>query len=360
MTLPTDAPETDHGLTHPVTVVDAGAGSGKTRTTVAAVFELLARRPEATLDQFVLITFTNKAADELRRRLEDALAELQARAPDAAGRRRWTRCRERLAGAYVGTIHGFCSQVLRAFGYGALFARLSDFDYSRGRLYESIEEVLTGVLLGPADNPLRRARCRDWRLYDLQRLIRDVYDAIRNRGLDPARVAAATARQAADEGQAFRAALAAAVAEVHSVYAQRKGAENKVDATDLLLHAAQVLEGPDGPAVARNLARRYRYLFVDEFQDTDALQKRILDRLQPRLAAVMVVGDAKQSIYGFRGAGLSLDELAAKKGVDVLRLSISRRPTEQLLRAYNALFASMSRPNAAFGPARRYPELGTV
>src|SRR5919198_1174418 len=67
----------DHVLTHRFTVADAGAGAGKTQTTVAAVFELLAQRPESSLDQFVLITFTNKAADELRRRLETALGDLE-------------------------------------------------------------------------------------------------------------------------------------------------------------------------------------------------------------------------------------------------------------------------------------------
>ncbi len=348
----------DHVLDNPFTVVDAGAGAGKTRTTVASAFEVLARNPQATLDQFVLITFTNKAADELRRRLEDTLAELEAGAADAAERQRWVHCRERLPGAYVGTIHGFCSQILKTFGYGALVARLSDVDYSRRLLHDALREVLEGVFPEP-DHPLQRTLCRTWRVYNLQRLILDVYEDQRNRGLNPARVAEATAGRPADEGHDFRAALAEAVRKVHEAYTHKKQAENKLDATDLLWEAARVLEGDDGPAIARNLSRRYRYLFIDEFQDTDALQKRILDCLQPHLAATMVVGDAKQSIYGFRGAGLSLVDLADEKGVDVLRLSISRRPTEQLLHAYNALFASMSKPNPLFGAgARRYPELG--
>jgi DNA helicase-2/ATP-dependent DNA helicase PcrA len=348
----------DAVLANSFTVVNAGAGAGKTRTTVAAALELLGRRPETTLDQFVLITFTNKAADVLRRRLEEALTKLQNRAPTAAERRRLAGCRERLAGAYMGTIHGFCSQLLRTFGYGALVARLSDVDSSRGLLYEAVEEVLTEILVSDGNNPLRDLRGPHWPMYELQCLVLEVHEDLRNRGLDPSRVAEGTARQDPDAGQPFRAALAEAVAAVDRAYTARKAADNKLDATDLLLHTAKVLEGPDGAAVARNLGRRHRYLFIDEFQDTDALQKRIVDRLQPHLARVMVVGDAKQSIYGFRGAGLSLQELAEEKGVELLRLSISRRPTEQLLAAYNALFASMGRPNPAFAGSPRYPELG--
>ncbi len=340
----------DSVIANPFTVVDAGAGAGKTRTTVAAAFELLLQRLEASLDQFVLITFTNKAADELRRRLETTLEDLEMAAGSSRPeQRRWQTCRERLAGAYVGTIHGFCREILQTFGYGAQIARLANIDYSPGMQYEAMEEVLTELLTAANPGPVISTCTPNWKLYDLERLINSIYAALRNRGLDPARVAQATNNQPEDVGKPYRAALANAVAELHKRYHQKKIEANRVDATDLVLFAAEVLESNDGPAVARNLGRRYRYLFIDESQDTDALQKRIVDQLQPYLDRVMVVGDAKQSIYGFRGAGLSLPDIAKEKGTDLLRLSISRRPTEQLLNAYNALFRSM---------AARYPELG--
>jgi ATP-dependent exoDNAse (exonuclease V) beta subunit len=297
----------DHVLAHPFTVADAGAG--KTRTTVATVFELLARRPDLTLDQFVLITFTNKAADELRGRLEAALGDLEA-AASGAQRRRWAACRERLAGAYVGTIHGFCRQVLRTFGYGTLTARQSDVDFAGGLLHESIEETLEEDVLRQAAHPLRRTLGGKWRLHALHRLIREIHQDLRNGGLSPDAVAEATARQAADEGRPFRVALADAVRDAHRRYQGKKREGQKLDSADLLLRTAQVLEGADGPAIVAKLTQRYRYLFIDEFQDTDALQKRIVDRLAPKLEAGLVVGDAKQSIYGFRRAGLSLDDIA--------------------------------------------------
>jgi DNA helicase-2/ATP-dependent DNA helicase PcrA len=352
----------DHVLTHPVTVSDAGAGAGKTQTTVAAVFELLAQRPDAAIGQFVLITFTNKAADELKRRLAKALEELRAAATTPEDRRRWGSAQERLGDAYVGTIHGFCRLILRTFGYGALVARLSDMDFAGGMLYESIEEAVEEEVLSTPDHPLLVTLRGEWRLFELQRLIRDIYQDLRNCGFDPTKVAEATARQrygSEDSGRAFRTALAAIVADAHRRYTEKKEEAQKLDSTDLLLRTADVLSGPHGAVIIRKLTSRFRYLFVDEFQDTDPTQERLVSLLEPQLAAVLLVGDGKQSIYRFRGAGLSLEQLALRKsGRPPLRLSISRRPTDQLLEAYNALFDAMSKPAAAFPGARRYPELG--
>src|SRR4051794_14285937 len=157
----------DHVLTHRVTVSDAGAGAGKTQTTVAAVFELLAQRPDAAIGQFVLITFTNKAADELKRRLAKALDDLQAAAATPEDRRRWGAAQERLGDAYVGTIHGFCRLVLKTFGYGAVVARLSDMDFAGGMLYEAIEEAVEEEVLSLPAHPLLVTLRGEWRLFEL-------------------------------------------------------------------------------------------------------------------------------------------------------------------------------------------------
>src|SRR4051794_39501285 len=110
------------GPAYRVTVVSAGAGSGKTHTTVAAVLELVELRG-ASIDQFVLITFTEKAADELRARMERSLAERVRGASTEADRLFWQGQQERLAAAYAGTIHGFCRQILKTFGYDERVAR---------------------------------------------------------------------------------------------------------------------------------------------------------------------------------------------------------------------------------------------
>src|SRR5947209_6747791 len=128
----------------------------------AAVFELMAQDPAATVGQFALITFTNKAADELKSRLADALRKIEAAASDADQRRRWASAHEHLGNAYVGTIHGFCRQILKTFGYGADVARLSDMDFAGGLLYEAIEEAVEETVLGARDQSLRAALGRKW------------------------------------------------------------------------------------------------------------------------------------------------------------------------------------------------------
>lgn len=100
-------PQQDHVVEHllqnKVTVVSAGAGSGKTYTTVAGLMELLDTR-KANLDQCVLITFTNKAADELRHRIERALLVRKNKA-SSGDRHFWNTQLERLGAAFLGTIH---------------------------------------------------------------------------------------------------------------------------------------------------------------------------------------------------------------------------------------------------------------
>lgn len=343
----------DHVLSQPLTVADAGAGAGKTHTTVAAVFELMMQCPDARIGQFALITFTNKAADELTSRLARTLRAIEADAPDATWRRRWTNAHEQLGNAYVGTIHGFCREILKTFGYGAEVARLSDLDFAGGLLYESTEEAVEEMVLSAPDNALRRALGRTWRLHDLEKLGREVYQSLRNSGCDPAAILAATRGQnygTGDGGHDFRVALAEFVCGIHTRYEAKKREGQRLDSTDLLLRTEQVLADIHGPAIIRKLSARYRYLFVDEFQDTDPVQLRIVELLRPQLERVLLVGDGKQSIYRFRGAGISLAQISQEKaGAAPLRLSISRRPTVQLLTAYNSLFRSMS---------ARYRELG--
>ncbi|WP_431266903.1 UvrD-helicase domain-containing protein [Dankookia sp. P2] len=94
------------------------------------------------------------------------------------------------------------------------------------------------------------------------------------------------------------------------------------------------------------VAQRHPYLFVDEFQDTDRVQDSILRALAPRLGRLVVVGDAKQSIYGFRGAQHTLLKGLAKDftGADPLPLTGARRPTRRLLAAQNALFNALRGP----------------
>lgn len=335
----------DHARDHTVTVVSAGAGSGKTWTTLATVLELVETQ-RASVDAFALITFTNAAALELRSRLDDALRKrIAAASTDARGF--WEDQQERASSAFVGTIHSFCARMLRTYGYEERVAREMAVSSSRMLLDRAIEEALEAHLDGTG-----RLLGLDVAGYELARLVRDVLEHLRGRGLTPAAVHAATAAQAGDAGKPYRHDLAAMVADVSARYTTLKAERNGLDQTDLLSLTLALLTGGSGAAVAARVAARHPFVFVDEFQDTDRLQKGILDALLPHLHGLLVVGDRKQSIYGFRAADVSiLRELAAENGVPILPLSVSRRPSEPLLRAQNALFTAM---------ATRYEEFNEV
>jgi DNA helicase-2/ATP-dependent DNA helicase PcrA len=345
---PQQAAVVDHAAAHALTVVDAGAGSGKTQTTVATVLHLLETQPALSIDRFVLITFTLAAAAELRDRLDKSLIEQAARVSSMEARARWSETRERLPNAFLGTIHGFCRLILRSFGYGSLVAREADVEFSRTLEREAVTDAVEETFAADPEHVLREGLGTRWQTYQLETLVREILTHVRNRGIFPAQVALETAAQADDPGQARRVAVANLVARAGELYASRKKEDQKVDATDLLQRTAETLESAEGPPIAAKLGVRYRYLFVDEFQDTDEVQMRIVDALRGQLAAVLLVGDDKQSIYLFRGAGMRLGEIARQRGTVALPLSLSRRPTRNLLELQNALFHKVG---------ERYPEL---
>jgi ATP-dependent exoDNAse (exonuclease V) beta subunit len=110
----------DHVLERKVTVVSAGAGTGKTHTMIATVLHILDVSKDVNIDDFILITFTNAATDEMRNRLSQNLSDRLKSALVEKNEERarfWLEQKERLSSSFIGTIHGFCSMMLKTFGY---------------------------------------------------------------------------------------------------------------------------------------------------------------------------------------------------------------------------------------------------
>ncbi|GGS37514.1 UvrD-helicase domain-containing protein [Deinococcus knuensis] len=336
-----------HALVHPVTVVSAGAGSGKTFTIVETVLQLIEARG-ASIDAFALITFTNKAADELRGRLESAFRQKYT-AATGDDRRLWRGQLERLNAAFTGTIHGFCNLILKEYGYQHDLPHDTDITFSATLQAEAAQDALEVELTRPDTPLLHEATLLP--PFRIQRLAMSILDQLRNRGLSTTDLVQWTAAQTtdpADQGHQYRAAVASLVHALNDRYRHLKRERHALDSGDLLELTLALLEGEGGSEITAQLARRIQYLFVDEFQDTDELQKRLLDRLVPHLQRVLVVGDRKQSIYGFRGAQVSLLGTMAQQycHADPLPLSLSRRPSRTLLTAQNTLFRSVARSPA--------------
>ncbi len=145
--------------------------------------------------------------------------------------------------------------------------------------------------------------------------------------------------------------------------ARRKARRGLLTFDDLLRRTADALAGPGGGEFAALARRRYRAALVDEFQDTDALQYRILNGifgLPPQL--LVLIGDPKQAIYGFRGADLYSYLRAARKVAHAFTLQDNHRSQEPLVKAVNTLFqrvpAPFVLPEIAFRPARAAHETG--
>jgi DNA helicase II / ATP-dependent DNA helicase PcrA len=333
----------EHVLSERVTVVSAGAGSGKTRTLVAAVVELIARG-HAQVDEFALVTFTVKAAEELHARLRD---ELSSRVTE--GSHPWGEQMERLSAAFVGTIHGYCHDLVRGHGGATHVPRSSSVTLSSFPLHQALVEVLDRTLDASSPEAIPELGDLGMADYQIRQLVQRVLSHCRSIGITPTAVLRGTEEQPADRGKPYRLALARLLVDVSDEYSELKAARGSLDADDLLEATAALLDSEHGPAVAERACARHPIVIVDEFQDTDRTQKRIVDALLPSLRRLLVVGDLKQSIYGFRSADPSLlKDLAREQGVTPLSLNVSYRPTTVLLEAQNALFARLG---------HHYPEI---
>ncbi len=279
----------------PVLVV-AGAGTGKTRTLVYRVARLI----ELGVDpgRVLLLTFTRKAAAEMLRR---------------AGTLLDGRC-DRIAG---GTFHSFAHLVLRRFGanvgLGASFTILDRSD---------AEDVIN----------LLRAECgfdKRERRFPRKQGIAELFSMSvnRNLGLDAL----------LDSDYAHLAEHYDDLETLARRYAAYKTERQLVDYDDLLVKLRDLLR--DDAAVRRNLAERYRYVMVDEYQDTNALQAEIVRGLADGHDNVMAVGDDAQSIYSFRGADFRniMEFPKLFPGTRIIAIEENYRSTQPILALGNAI-----------------------
>jgi len=299
------------------TLLEASAGTGKTFTIGALVTRYVAEGV-ATLDEMLVITFGRAASQELRDRVRAHLVEAErAFAAVEAGREpvtdsdvlaqlldveraevvvRRRRLRDALAAfdaATIATTHQFCQLVLRSLGVAG------DTD-AGAELVESLDELVVEVV---DDLYLARfGREREKPPFDRASALALARTAVE----DPrARLADA---DPADPGAGARVAFAAAArAEVE----RRKRRLGILSYDDLLGRLADALEDPDAPARAR-MRQRWRIVLVDEFQDTDPVQWQVLERAFGGHADMVLIGDPKQAIYGFRGGDVATYLAAAR------------------------------------------------
>jgi exodeoxyribonuclease V beta subunit len=440
------------------TVVEASAGTGKTYALEHIVAHAVLNG--TPVDQILVITFTEKAAAELKHRVRRIFGRIrqawdegsaapgehpipeEAEGPTwaltAASIRRVDEARLALARAPISTVHAFCHAVLReqAFACGAAFDRelvpeSAVFDaafaavirerivddpelarwlarWTENRSVDRLAELARGVwargarptpdldadglaaaLRRAAELPARRLaqavrrsthpstqRAIRSRIADLQRIgarfleTGDLAEAVDELGgpsdrwsylvdrLDPSWPEAEAWLQIARDLVELVVPWEAAVLQVVLPHLEREvervqAARGWMTFTDMVGDLDRALHGPDGDALVTTLRRRWRMALVDEFQDTDPAQWRILDRVfgESPEHRLVLVGDPKQAIYGFRGADVQtyLDATKAQRARGARRVRLARcfRSTPALVQALNRLLEP-GPPEASF------------
>ncbi len=313
-------------------IISAGAGSGKTRVLVERFLWLFLNDPSLSIENVVAITFTDKAAAELRGRVRERLGKLLSKPQPPNLRKRILSLNDELTRAYIGTIHSFCRRLLGEFPLEARvdagFSVLEETDSAR-LLEEAIDETLTKAARrkSPPLTSALRFLLRHLRPAIIQNILtllirrRDIAsDHIERYLADSEESLIAFERKSVShigrEGnfdEAFERinvrclkALASLYQDVAHNYEARKGFGTSLDFDDLLLRASALVE--NNKEIREKLRHRFRYILVDEFQDTDPVQWKLFRLLtgERNPGCLFIVGDPKQSIYGFRRADVRL------------------------------------------------------
>ncbi len=378
--------------------VSAGAGTGKTTVLVERFAEAVCERG-IDIESMLVITYTERAAGELRGRIRVRLHEL--------GRHDLARS---LDGAWISTIHGFCLRLLKSHPFAAgLDPRFRVLDDSQGRVIrgEAFEAALNEFCAG--DDPERLQLLATYGAAGLRRMLTTVYETLRSAGrelelelgeradlqvqldelaevarslvadpdaTDAARTAAAQAvalaestrlperlldlaglrargERAASYEEARKAVEQAALDELAlqdrdllqellqgfaAQYAAAKDRESALDFEDLQLRARDLLR--DDEVLRERERLRFRSIMVDEFQDTNRLQCDVVDLLTGPDTERFFVGDEFQSIYGFRHADVGVFRERRESAGTLLPLTRNYRSRPEVLAVINHLFGT--------------------
>ena len=294
-------------------LVIAGAGSGKTRTLTYRVAYLLEQGIPA--DRILLLTFTNKAAGEMMRRVSDLLGH-------------------ELRSLWGGTFHSIGARILRlhadVIGYRRDFTILD-----RDDAQDLIKACMADAQIDKKDKHFPKPA-----------VLNEIFSL------------AANTHQTTDElvdGQfSYFSQFAAQIADLQKKYIARKRATNAMDFDDLLALWLKLLQ--DNAELREHYQRRFQFILVDEYQDTNKLQSDLIDLLAAKHHNVTVVGDDAQSIYAWRGANFAniLEFPKRYPGAKVFKIETNYRSTPEILNVANAaIAANVNQFAKELAPARK-------
>lgn len=295
----------------------AAAGSGKTRVITRRIAHLVANNTPPW--SILALTFTNKAAGEMRERVALTIAGPNALDPDAPRD-------PRLRGLTITTFHSLCARLLRRYAEQANLPGLKP-DYT---IYDSSDQMASMKRVLKAMN----LQASNWP----PRSVLSTISTAKNEMMDAKKY----------EANAFD-YYSKQVAKIYIAYEEALRKAGAIDFDDLLLYTARILD--INPEIKDELNARWKYLLIDEYQDTNSVQFKIASLLaappaplpgmedEPSQPNICVVGDPDQAIYGWRGADISniLDFEEHYPGAQVIMLGENFRSTEPILQAADTL-----------------------
>lgn len=305
-------------------VVVAGAGAGKTRVLVDRIMNIL-KAGKASIDEIVAITYTEKAALELKDRIRTALQK-----EINYGNKGLLIEKEKLVNSNIGTIHQFCLNLLKENPVEAgIDTECSVLDNAQA--WVLIDECLNEVVNIMLENEEVFRVVEKLGYEEFIQGLLFLYERLRNLGMS---VDELTKYALGEEKQIIYEVLKA----VDQTYKSKKEYLNLMDYEDMLRLTYEMLSKHDD--ILRYYQKTFKYVLVDEYQDLNYIQDYII-RLLSVNANLFVVGDKKQSIYRFRGARVELfDELysdISKKG-DSVALNVNFRSMPSILYYINGIF----------------------
>ncbi len=271
-------------------LVIAGAGSGKTRVLTSRIAYLI-KEKGVDPSRILAITFTNKAADEMKARLEKMVGDLD--------------------GMWVSTIHSMCVKILRSsiarLGFEKNFSIYSEDDKER-----VLKRIISEMELEPEK---------------FLKLAKNHISSAKNSDLSPKEY----------KEEHIRVGSIGIITEIYSKYQEELKRSNSLDFDDLLIKTLHLFE--EDEEILSYYSEKFRYVHIDEFQDTNVVQYKIAKLLSSYHKNIFVVGDDDQSIYGWRGAKISniLGFEDDFYGAKIYKLEQNYRSTKSILNLANLI-----------------------
>lgn len=284
-------------------IVQASAGTGKTTVMVDRILYLLHTQPELRMSEIYMITFTNDAANEMKQRLQKTLMG-HYRLTRSLRYLRWL---EELPQIHISTIHSFAYDMLKQYGIGAGFTAglsIKSLEYERGELLREVLDEQLDSTMGIREQiglPYYRAKS----------VAEEFWAAFSKLGVSSGEVKKMDWGQPSDiSSEGFQNVMERMTGRLDDRYFDRKSKEEAIGVEDIMRDLQDILE--EGILPSPDISMKY--LFIDEFQDSDLAQIHVACQMVQLLdARLFVVGDVKQSIYRFRGATDQAFELLQKK-----------------------------------------------